>query len=145
MRKLTATERRRYAIEGAGAMLSVSLLAAGVIVANVVFGLSALISIVAGGSVGGSVAHLVIRRFLPTAPPWSDEERVQLPRVRPSLLFIGIAGILALWLIVRLQLAASVIVMVLAVVGFVSAEWRLRNQAEQRLRAAGRMPTPNEP
>ena len=98
IRKLTATERRRYAIEGTGAVLAVSLLAAGVMVASVVFGLSALVSIVVGGGVGGSVSHLVIRRFLPTAPPWSDEERVQLPRVRPSLLFIGVVGILALWL-----------------------------------------------
>jgi uncharacterized membrane protein YjjP (DUF1212 family) len=127
------TSQRRYIIKGSAAGISVGLLCAAVIVLYGPLRFPVFAAVVVGGGVSSIVSSFIRRRFLPEPPPWSDEERVQLPRLRPIWLPVGVAAIAVLYLVVRLPLLVAGVLVILSIVYFVYRELGARHEAEYRL------------
>lgn len=127
--------QRRMLIRSGHAALDVVMLAVFVI-ALYVLGLPSIVAIVLGASLGMIVSMGIRRRLLPQAPPLSDEERLQLPRLRPGWLLLGAIGIALFYFVAHIPLALAVVVIVLSICGMVVSELRARSRAEERL--AGR-------
>jgi small-conductance mechanosensitive channel len=81
MKRMSNYQRRRL-IQGSRAVVAIVILSVFVFIMYVL-GLPSIVAIAAGGGFAGIVSTTIERRRLPKPPPWSDEERVQLPRLRP--------------------------------------------------------------
>ena len=91
-----------------------------------------VVAIVVGAPLAGIVSTAVRRRFLPEAPPWTDEERLQLPRLRPVWLPLGLIGVALLFFVAHIPLAIAGAVVASSMGALVVSELRARRQAERR-------------
>jgi hypothetical protein len=91
-----------------------------------------VVAIVVGAPLAGIVSIAVRRRFLPEAPPWTDEERLQLPRLRPVWLPLGLIGVALLFFVAHIPLAIAAAVVASSIGALVVSELRARRRAERR-------------
>lgn len=132
---MTNYQRRRL-IQGSRAAVTIVILSVFVFTMYVL-GLPSIVAIAAGGGLAGIVSTTIERRLLPTPPPWSDEERVQLPKLRPLWLLLGVMAVALLHFIADIPFAVAVPVVVVSVSAFAVSELRLRREAERRLSCQG--------
>lgn len=135
MKRITTYQRRRL-IRGSRAAVTIVMLSVFVVTMHAL-GLPTIAAIAAGGSLAGIVSTTIERRLLPKPPPWSDEERVQLPGLRPVWLPLGVMAVALFYFIAHIPLAIAVPVVVVSISAFVISELRLRREAERRLRCQG--------
>ena len=98
-----------------------------------VFGLPTIVAIAVGAPLGVAVATIIGRRVLPVFPPWSDEERVQVPRLRVGWLPVALVAVALLYFIGHMRLAVAASIVVLSVTALIVSELRARRKAEERL------------
>jgi len=128
-----ANHHRRYLIQGGRAVIAVAMLGVVVVALHSLLALSSIVAIILGATFSGIVSRIVGRRFLPEPPPWSDEERVRLPRLRPVWAPLGVAGVALLHFAAHIPLAVAVAVVLLSISALIVSELRLRGEAERRL------------
>lgn len=131
MKPLTNAQRR-YLIRYSHAAVDVAMLGV-FVVALYGLGLPSIVAIAVGAPLGVAVATIIGRRILPVFPPWSDEERVQVPRLRVGWLPVGLVAVALLYFIGHMRLAVAVSVIVLSIGVLVVGELRARRKAEERL------------
>jgi hypothetical protein len=131
MRSRSQYQRRMLIRSGHAALAVVTLVV--FVVTLYIIGLPSIVAMVAGASLGFVVSMIIRRRFLPEAPALSDEERLQLPKLRPIWLPLGVVGIALFYFVAHIPLPIAVVVIVLSICGIVFAELRARRKAEERL------------
>jgi hypothetical protein len=119
-------------IRGVQAILAVGALAAAVLLLYGLLGLPAPLAIIFGALASGVVSR-VIRSHMPEAPPWSDGDRVNLPKLRPVWLLAGGFAVAALRYGASIPFVVALPLTVTSIGAFVLAELRARRQAELRL------------
>jgi hypothetical protein len=135
MMRTLANQHRRYLIQGGRAVVTLATLGVVVIALQSLLGLPSIVAIIVGATFAGIVSSIVGRRLLPELPPWSDEERVRLPRLRPVWAPLGAAAVGLLHFVAHIPLAIAVAVVVLSISGLVITELRDRREAVRRLEA----------
>jgi hypothetical protein len=113
--------------------IALLILIAVVILAHAVVGLSSLVAIFVGIVVTRVASAGIRRRFLPEVPTWTDEERIQLSKVRPVWLPLGIMAVALLVLVARIPLGISLLIVALSVGVLIASEIRAQQGAERRL------------
>jgi hypothetical protein len=96
-------------------------------------GLPSTVTVFGGGALAYLVSPLVRRRLLPEPQPLSDEQRLQLPKLRLVWIPLGAAGFVLIYFVAHVELIASVTLIVLSIGALVAGELRLRREAGRRL------------
>jgi hypothetical protein len=96
-------------------------------------GLPSIVAIMVGAPLAGVASAIVHRQFFPRPPQISDEERLQLPRLRPIWLPIGIMSIALLYFGAHMQIAIASALIVFSIGTIVVLELSERRKAEERL------------
>lgn len=133
--KSMTRHQRRILIRSGHAAVAIGTLCI-VVVILYALGLPSIVAIVAGASLAGVVSVAIRRNFLPESPPWSDEERVRLPRLKPAWLPLGLMAAALLYFVAHIPLAIAGAVVVLSIGALVGSESRLRRKAKERLQVA---------
>lgn len=124
--------QRRSIIRTCYAVLDVAILSVIVLIVYTVR-LPGFAAVTTAALIAGIVLTIVHRWFLPKPPPLSDEERLQLPKLRPVWLPLGITGIALLYLVTHMRLAIATVLIVVSIGTLVALELRERRKAEERL------------
>lgn len=132
MMRSRTQHQQRMLIRSGHAAVAVGTLVV-VVVALYALGLPSIVAIVAGAAFAAVLSAFIRRRVLPESPPWSDEERLQLPRLRRVWLPLGAIGIALFYFVAHIPLAIAVAVIVLSIGALVIGELRARRKAEERL------------
>lgn len=114
-------------------LVTVGVLVTAVWTLRTVTGLSFLIVMLPAGVVLLIVSKVVVQRLLPPVPQWSDEERVQMPRVRPMWGVLGIAAVSLFCLGTRMPIPISLLLVVVLIGPLILVEQHERRKAEHRL------------
>lgn len=129
--ELGTTYQRRKRVRMGHAAVAVVILCV-FVVTMYAFGVPSVVAIAVGAPLAGISSTIVRRRLLPESPPWSDEERLQLPKIRPVWLPLGFIGVTLLYFVAHIPLVVAGPVVACGIVALVVSELRARRQAEER-------------
>lgn len=126
--------KRNDLIRHAHILFTVGILVATVWGLQVVAGLPFLIAMLPAGVILHVVSKVVVQRVLPPLPRWSDEERLQAPKLRLTSLVLGSAVAAFLYLGMHVSLLIALAAIVPYIGTMIAIEQYERGRVERRLR-----------
>jgi hypothetical protein len=133
--KSVTNNRRWYWIRSCYAILDVATLGVIVLIVYAV-GLPALVAVTVVACLTGIVLTIIHRWLLPKPPPISDEERLQLPKLRPVWLPVGLMGFGLFYFVAHMRLAIAGILIVPSISALIIGEMSTRRKAKSVCQAA---------